>query len=210
MKAIGIDIGTSGAKGILVSFPDGEVLATARRSYPLYAEGNRAEQDPADWVGAVQALLEELGPADAIGLDGQMHSEVCLETDDRAILWCDGRAEAQCEEIVRTVGLDALRASVGNRPFAGFTLPHLLWRDHLGTGVVVCKDYVRNQLTGELRQEISDASGMLAWHIAEGRWADITVMDIDPFALGPTAPERILDGSILVTIVGGEVVYEKL
>ncbi len=181
MKAIGIDIGTSGAKGLLVSFPDGRVLKSARAEYRLYAEGNRAEHEPEDWVRAVLQILKELGPADAIGMDGMMHSEACLDTGDRAILWCDGRAEAQCEEIIRKVGLDLLRSTVANRPFAGFTLPHLLWRKKLGT-VLLCKDYVRWRLTGEIRHEISDASGTLAWHVSQGRWATevLEKVGIDP------------------------------
>ncbi len=176
MKAIGIDIGTSGTKGLLVSFPDGKILKSARREYTLHAEGNRAEHDPEDWIRAVEGILQELGPADAIGMDGMMHSEVCLGTKDRAILWCDGRAEAECAEIIRKCGIPLLRRTVGNLAFAGFTLPHLLWRKkkgskNLGEAVLLCKDYVRYRLTGKLRHEVSDASGMLAWHLSKGRWA---------------------------------------
>jgi xylulokinase len=187
IKTIGIDIGTSGAKGLLVAFPSGKVLKSVRKTYKLHAEGNRAEHEPEDWIKAVKAILKELGKADAIGMDGMMHSEVCLgsgpdpRADGRAILWCDGRSEAQCEEIVRKVGLDLLRSTVANRPFAGFTLPHLLWRKKLGT-VLLCKDYVRYRLTGEVRHEISDASGMITWHVSEGRWANevLEKVGIDP------------------------------
>jgi xylulokinase len=175
MKAIGIDIGTSGAKGVLVSFPDGAVEKSVRKEYPLRAEGNRAEHDPADWMKAVEAILAELGPADAVGMDGMMHSEVCVGTSDPAILWCDGRSEAECAFINKKAGKALLRRTVGNMAFAGFTLPHLLWRKkhwkRLGDAVVLCKDYVRYRLTGELAQEISDASGMITWHLAKKRWA---------------------------------------
>lgn len=179
MKAIGIDIGTSGCKGVLVSFPDGRVEKSARREYTLHAEGNRAEHEPEDWVAAVTGILQELGPADAIGMDGMMHSEVCIGADGRhigrAILWCDGRSEKECAEINRKVGRALLRKTVGNMAFAGFTLPHLLWRKKngqlKGTAVALCKDYVRARLTGELRHEISDASGMITWHLSKGRWA---------------------------------------
>ncbi|MGH9361216.1 MAG: FGGY family carbohydrate kinase, partial [Thermoanaerobaculia bacterium] len=78
MKAIGIDIGTSGTKGVLVQFPQGKVLKSVRREYKLYAEGSRVEHNPEDWVKAVTAILKALGPADAVGMDGMMHSEVCL------------------------------------------------------------------------------------------------------------------------------------
>jgi len=191
MNAIGIDLGTSGVKGLLVAFPEGRVMKTARASYPLHAEGVRAEHDPEDWVRAVESVLAELGPADAIGLDGMMHSEVVvaesategLRPASRAILWCDGRAEPQCEEILRVIGIPALRETVANRPFAGFTLPHLLWRgrDEVGA-VAICKDYVRYRLTGLLRQETSDASGTLCWDVARGGWASAVLerLGIDP------------------------------
>jgi xylulokinase len=186
MKAIGIDIGTSGTKGVLVSFPDGQILKTERREYPLHGEGNRAEHNPEDWIKGVESILQALGPADAIGMDGMMHSEVCIGTKDPAILWCDGRAEAECAEIIRKCGKPLLRKTVGNLAFAGFTLPHLLWRKknwkRLGTAIALCKDYVRYRLTGELRHEISDASGMLAWNIAKAKWADdvLKKVGIDP------------------------------
>lgn len=179
MKAIGIDIGTSGCKGVLVSFPDGQVVKSSRQTYTLHAEGNRAEHEPEDWLNAVQAILKDLGPAEAIGLDGMMHSEVCIGKDGRAlgraILWCDGRSEAECAEINKKVGRALLRRTVGNMAFAGFTLPHLLWRKKNkqldGASIALCKDYVRARLTGELRHEISDASGTIAWHLSKKRWA---------------------------------------
>ena len=204
MKAIGVDIGTSGAKGMLVSFPDGRVLANARAEYALHADGNRAEHEPEDWVRAVEAILAQLGPADAIGLDGMMHSEVC-EGGGRAILWCDGRAEAQCDEIVRKVGLEFLRENVANRPFAGFTLPHLMWRKTLGP-VLLCKDYVRYRLTGERRQETSDASGMLCWNVAQGRWATelLEKLGIDPALFpAPCGSTEIVGRWNGIPVVGG-------
>lgn len=177
MKVVGLDIGTSAAKGVLVSFPQGKVLATARVPYPLYGSGIIAEQDPEDWVRAARKILDTLlkgRKVDAIGIDGQMHSEVMLngagQAIGRSILWCDGRAQAQCGEIREKIGLARLRSTVANQPFAGFTLPHLLWRKMRGTAVV-CKDYVRYRLTGELRQEISDAAGTLCWNVSKKEWA---------------------------------------
>ena len=102
MKAIGIDIGTSGCKGVLVSFPDGAVLKSARRSYTLHAEGNRAEHEPEDWVTAVTGILEELGPADAIGMDGMMHSEVCIGADGKATV---GLAELDVSHAFANIAL---------------------------------------------------------------------------------------------------------
>jgi xylulokinase len=215
MQAIGIDIGTSGAKGLLVSFPDGEVVKSHRVAYRLLADGNRAEHDPEDWVRAALEILETLGPADAIGLDGMMHSEVCLGPDPlhegewrhrgNAILWCDGRAQAQCDEIVARVGLETLRETVANRPFAGFTLPHLLAREELGP-VLVCKDYVRLRLTGERRQEVSDAAGTLCWDVARGRWSTelLRKLGIDPSLFAPACGSSEVVGRWNgVPVVGG-------
>jgi xylulokinase len=213
MKTIGIDIGTSGAKGLLVEFPEGRILASAKAGYALHGEGNRAEHDPEDWMRAVESILSELGPADAIGLDGMMHSEVCLERTEgggpagasRAILWCDGRAEEACREIEERIGLEELRRSVANRPFAGFTLPHLLWRDRLGT-VLVCKDYVRYRLTGDLRQEASDASGTLCWDVARGGWATrlLESLGIDPELFpAPCGSTEVVGEWKGIPVVGG-------
>jgi xylulokinase len=112
-------------------------------------------------------------------MDGMMHSEVCIDGDGkatgRAILWCDGRSEAECAEINRKVGAATLAKTVGNMAFAGFTLPAppLAQEEQAAQGhaVALCKDYVRARLTGELRHEISDASGMITWHLAKKRWA---------------------------------------
>lgn len=199
---IGIDIGTSGAKGVLVAFPSGKIRATATASYELHQRGNQAEHHPEDWVAAVKKILGELAeqPVDieGIALDGMMHSEVCLDADmepvGRSILWCDGRAEAECAEILRAVGDGKLSKSVANRPFAGFTLPHLVWRKRYQPEqwgrvrtVMICKDYVRYRLTGEAFQELSDAAGMLCWNNIKGGWAThvMTEVGIDP-GLMPT------------------------
>lgn len=216
---IGIDIGTSGARGVLVAFPSGKVQATAAASYPLIQRGNQAEHEPEDWVRAVNQILAELArsPVDVegIALAGMMHSEVCLDADmepvGRSILWCDGRAEAECEEILKIVGEAGLARSVGNRPFAGFTLPHLLWRKRYQPEqwgrvrmVMICKDYVRYRLTGEAFQEITDAAGMLCWNNLKGGWATAVMnsVGIDP-GLMPTPCSSIdLCGRLKKEIAG--------
>lgn len=205
MKCIGIDLGSSGAKGLLVSFPDGKILAQARASYPLHAQGNRAEQDPEDWLRATLHILETLGPADGIALTGMMHSEVVLDDPARSILWCDGRAEKECAEIVSKIGLEALRAIAGNRPYAGFALPHLLWRKKRGP-VLICKDYARYRLTGIARQEASDAASFLCWDLAKAEWSRpmMEKLGLDPawFAkpCGPTEQVGVWKG---VPVFGG-------
>ena len=133
--AVGLDVGTSAAKGVAVA-GDGTVLARAERPYPLSTpHPGWAEQDPEDWWEAASAVLGDLeavvGTPAGIGLSGQMHGLVTLDAEDRpirpAILWNDQRTAAECAEIERTIGFDRLVSLTGNRALTGFTAPKLLW-----------------------------------------------------------------------------------
>ena len=134
---IGIDVGTSGVKGIAIS-PRGEVLALAEESYPLSTpQPGWSEQDPDDWWRATQACLARL-PEGAIGFSGQMHGLVTLDAQRQplrpAILWNDQRTAAECAEIEERIGLARLIELTGNRALTGFTAPKLLWlRDRKST-----------------------------------------------------------------------------
>ena len=188
---IGLDVGTTGVKALAVS-PDGEVLATATRSYPLSTpRPGWAEQDPEDWWRASEAALAEVS-ADrdvaGIGLSGQMHGLVVLDTHDRvirpAILWNDQRTAAECAEIEARVGPARLLELTGNRALTGFTAPKLLWlRRHEADAyarvarVLLPKDYVRLRLTGEWAIDAADASGTLLFDVAGRRWSD-EVLDL--------------------------------
>ena len=132
---VGIDVGTSAVKGLAID-PDGAILARAEYGYPLSTPRvGWAEQDPADWWQATEAVLSELrgaaGPFAGIGLSGQMHGLVALDAADRvlrpAILWNDQRTAAECAEIEETIGLERLLSLTGNRALPGFTAPKLLW-----------------------------------------------------------------------------------
>jgi xylulokinase len=136
--------------------------------------------------------LEADGGA-GIGLSGQMHGLVALGADERplrpAILWNDGRTQAQCEEIEERIGFQRLVALTGNRALAGFTAPKLLWLrenepDVYGAiaHVLLPKDYVRLKLTGERAIDVADASGTLLFDVAARDWSDevIGALDIDP------------------------------
>lgn len=179
-RLIGLDIGTSSVKGIAID-ETGAVLGIAERAHPLATpRPGWAEQDPEDWWAGAQAVLAELdcGQADAIGLAGQMHGLVALDAAGAvvrpAILWNDGRTQAQCAEIEQRVGLDRLIALTGNRALAGFTAPKLLWlREHEPDSyaqirhVLLPKDEVRRRLLGgELAMDVSDASGTLLFDVA--------------------------------------------
>jgi len=178
---IGIDVGTSGVKGIAVS-PDGEILAVAEESYPLSTpHPGWSEQDPEDWWRASRAVLDRL-PAGPVGFSGQMHGLVVLDGADTvlrpAILWNDQRTGAECAEIEERVGLERLIELTGNRALTGFTAPKLLWlRRHEPDvyarirHVLLPKDYVRFRLTGERAIDAADASGTLLFDVAGRRWS---------------------------------------
>jgi xylulokinase len=183
---VGIDVGTSGVKGLAVA-PDGEVLALAEVEYPLSTpRPGWAEQDPADWWNATETVLKQLrdeagGPA-GIGLSGQMHGLVVLDSAGDvlrpAILWNDQRTAAECAEIEETIGLEQLISLTGNRALPGFTAPKLLWLRHHEpevysqiAHVLLPKDYVRLRLCGEHATDVSDASGMLLLDVARREWS---------------------------------------
>jgi xylulokinase len=198
---LGLDVGTSGVKAILVSC-SGDVLAAA--TSPLTMATPRpgwAEQDPeAWWAASLQAIaaLRRARPdvgVEAVGVSGQMHSSVFLDRAGAvirpALLWCDGRTTAECAEITERVGgEDRLRELVSNPALEGFTLPKVLWlRRHepqafarLAT-VLLAKDYIRYRLTGVLATEPSDASATLMYDTARLRWSDEMLRAV---ALPPT------------------------
>jgi xylulokinase len=179
---VGLDVGTSGVKGVAIS-SSGEVLANAEESYALSTpKPGWAEQDPEDWWHAAQACLARL-PEGPIGLSGQMHGLVVLDSADTvlrpAILWNDQRTAAECAEIERRVGLERLIELTGNRALTGFTAPKLLWlRTHEPETyarirhVLLPKDYVRFRLTGERAIDVADASGTLLFDVADRRWSE--------------------------------------
>lgn len=186
---LGLDVGTSGVKAILVE-QGGDVVAAA--SEPLALSTPRpgwAEQHPDAWWEATQAATRRLLAASpgasvaAVGLSGQMHSSVFLDRAGEvirpALLWCDGRTTAECAEITeRMGGEEGLREHARNPALEGFTLPKVLWlRKHepaawerLAT-VLLAKDFVRLRLTGTAACEPSDASGTLMFDPARGAWS---------------------------------------
>src|SRR5580765_515562 len=166
---VGVDVGTTGVKALAIT-PRGEVVAKAEEGYPLSTpRPGWSEQDPEDWWRATERALAALPAPAAIGLSGQMHGLVALDSADSvlrpAILWNDQRTAAECAEIEERVGLERLIALTGNRALTGFTAPKLLWvRKHEPdvwarvAHVLLPKDYVRFRLTGEHWIDAADAS----------------------------------------------------
>ena len=182
---LGIDVGTSGVKAILLA-EDGAIAdrasapLTISRPHPSWSE-----QRPEDWWTATEQAVAGLDPqlraqVRGIGLAGQMHGAVLLDRNNDvlrpAILWNDGRAQAQCAELAARE--PAIGEITGNPCLAGFTAPKLLWVaenepavfDQVRT-VLLPKDYLRLRMTGEKWSDMSDASGTLWLDTAERRWS---------------------------------------
>jgi len=186
---IGIDLGTSGVKAVLLDRDGGlraRVLAplSVSQPYPRWSE-----QDPEQWwqatLNAMDQLLQQvaklgLAPAaiEAIGLSGQMHGATLLDARGQAlrpaILWNDGRSDAECAELE---SLTNFRAITGNLAMPGFTAPKLLWlRKHEPEvfaridKVLLPKDYLRYRLSGDFATDPSDAAGTLWLDVARRAW----------------------------------------
>ena len=188
MLYIGIDLGTSALKLLLVD-GKGAVLNEVTKEYPLsFPHPGWSEQDPEDWWRAViEGVPELLAGFDAaqvagIGAGGQMHGLVALDGNDEvirpAILWNDGRTAKEVDYLNNEVGRDKLSRYTANIAFAGFTAPKLLWmRENEPENfarirkIMLPKDYINYKLTGIHCTDYSDASGMLLLDVAHKRWS---------------------------------------
>ena len=190
MQYIGIDLGTSSVKLLLMQ-KDGTLLSSVSKEYPVsYPKSGWSEQNPEDWLRQTLAGLAELletKPADkslirGIGVGGQMHGLVALDKDDRiirpAILWNDGRTEKETEFLNNEIGKKKLSEYTGNIAFAGFTAPKILWMkenepDKFAaiSKIMLPKDYLVYMLTGAFTTDVSDASGMLLLDVKNRRWS---------------------------------------
>lgn len=185
---IGIDLGTSSVKLLLVA-ADGTIQSEASADYPVSRPHDGwSEQNPADWVEGVFAGLEALlRGADrqavrGIAVAGQMHGLVATDAAGQvirpAILWNDGRTCEETAYLNETVGRDTLDRCTANIAFAGFTAPKLLWmRRHEPDAfsriakILLPKDYVVYALTGRFSTDVSDASGTLLLDVKNRRWS---------------------------------------
>ena len=186
---IGIDLGTSAVKLLMVD-DAGAIVKSTSREYPLYfPHPGWSEQNPEDWWNAVQDGLKELtegidaGNIAGIGCGGQMHGLVILDRDDRvirpAILWNDGRTAQEVDYLNNVIGKEKLSALTANIAFAGFTAPKLLWvkknepeNFRRIARIMLPKDYINYMLTGVHACDYSDASGMLLLDVEHKRWSD--------------------------------------
>lgn len=185
---IGIDLGTSGTKFLLVA-ANGEILAENTQSYEVcYPHSGWSEQSPELWYKAALTGLKELlqgqdkSAVKGISFGGQMHGLVVLDKDDNVIrpciLWNDGRTEQQTKYLNEVIGKEKLSEYTGNIAFAGFTAPKILWIKENEpenfakiAKIMLPKDYLAYKLSGSFCTDYSDASGMLLLDVKNRRWS---------------------------------------
>ena len=188
MYYIGIDLGTSAVKLILME-ADGKILNSVSKEYPLYfPHPGWSEQKPGDWMVAVYEGLQELtdgfdaGKVAGISFGGQMHGLVVLDENDHvirpAILWNDGRTQKQTDYLNTVIGKEVLSEETANIAFAGFTAPKLLWMKENEPEnfkrirkIMLPKDYIAYILSGVHSTDYSDASGMLLLDVKNKKWS---------------------------------------
>ena len=188
MLFIGIDLGTSAVKLLLMD-ENGRIEKTVSKDYPLcFPHPGWSEQDPEDWFSrTLQGLEELLSDCDrdrimGIGFGGQMHGLVALDRDDNvirpAILWNDGRTGRQTDYLNNVIGRDRLSKCTANIAFAGFTAPKILWMkenepEHFSRicKIMLPKDYLAYRLCGTFCTDYSDASGTLLLDVEHRCWS---------------------------------------
>lgn len=188
---IGIDVGTSGSRALVLD-TSGRLVATASAEHAPFRSPRTgwADQDPADWWRACQEAVRSVladgrvasGRIRAIGLSGQMHGAVLLDAAGDvvrpAIIWCDQRTEQECRWLESAIGADRLLELTSNPALTNFTLTKLIWvRTHEPERwarvrhVLLPKDYVRFRMSGEHATDVADASGTLMLDVARRQWS---------------------------------------
>jgi len=197
MYFLGIDVSTTAVKALIID-RDGGVVASASTPTALSTPKPLwSEQDPADWWrGTKSSVRQALHNADisgsqvaAVGLTGQMHSLTLLDKAGKvlrpAILWSDQRTGAQCDEIRRIVGKESLIAITGNDALTGYSAPKILWvREHEPwvfaevQHILLPKDFVRLQLTGDYATDKAGAAGTLLLDVKKRDWSAEILRDL--------------------------------
>lgn len=189
MYYIGVDLGTSSVKLLLMD-DDGNIVNTVTKEYPIsFPKPGWSEQNPTDWyektVEGIKELISNIDSSKVAGISfgGQMHGLVILDENDNvirpAILWNDGRTTKECDFLNNEYGKDKLTNNTANIAFAGFTAPKILWLkenepDHFKkiSKIMLPKDYLAYRLSGEFCTDVSDASGMLLFDVKNRCWSE--------------------------------------
>jgi xylulokinase len=188
MLYVGVDLGTSSVKLLLMN-ETGDIKSIVTREYPLFfPKPGWSEQNPEDWYTALVDGMKELTKdcdktqIDGISFSGQMHGMVILDENDKvirpAILWNDGRTQAECDYLNKEIGREKISSYTANMALTGFTAPKLLWvRKHEPENfakikkVMLPKDYIAYKLSGIHCTDVSDASGMLLLDVKNKCWS---------------------------------------
>ena len=188
MYYIGVDLGTSAVKLLLME-ESGKICNIVSKEYPLFfPHPGWSEQNPEDWftqsVEGMKELTEGIDRSQVagIGFGGQMHGLVTLDKDDNvirpAILWNDGRSQKETEYLNNEIGKDKLSQYTANIAFAGFTAPKILWMKKNEpekfakiAKIMLPKDYLAYRLSGSFCTDVSDASGMLLLDVKNRCWS---------------------------------------
>ncbi|MCD7801545.1 MAG: xylulokinase [Clostridiales bacterium] len=188
MYYIGIDLGTSAVK-LLLMRGDGKIVNIVSREYPIsFPHPGWSEQNPEDWIAqtiaGIQLLVQDVDRSQVAGISfgGQMHGLVVLDKNDKvirpAILWNDGRTFQEVDYLNNVVGREKLSDLTANIAFAGFTAPKLLWmrsnepeRFARIDKIMLPKDYLAYRLTGVHCTDVSDASGTLLFDVEHKCWS---------------------------------------
>jgi xylulokinase len=191
MWFLGMDVGTSGTRAVLVD-EQGRVVSSASEEHAPFRTPHPgwAEQDPEDWWraaliairGAIAAAPAPAQPIAGVGLTGQMHGAVLLDKDGivlrPSLIWCDTRTQPECDWLTAEIGYDRLIELTCNPALPNFTLTKLLWvKTHepeifARTAHILCpKDYVRFRLTGTYAIDVQEASGTLLLDVTHRRWS---------------------------------------
>lgn len=188
MLYIGIDLGTSAVKLLLMD-SEGKICNIVSKEYPLhFPKSGWSEQNPEDWyeqtVLGIRELLKDADTSQVAGISfgGQMHGLVILDKDDKvirpAILWNDGRTSKECDYLNQVIGKEKLSEYTANIAFTGFTAPKILWvKENEPENfariekIMLPKDYLAYRLTGVHCTDASDASGMLLYDVKNRCWS---------------------------------------
>lgn len=188
MNYIGIDLGTSAVKLLLMQ-GDGKILKIVNREYPIsFPRPGWSQQDPEDWYRETMAGLQELlagsdkSQVAGISFGGQMHGLIVLDDKDQvirpAILWNDGRTAEESDYLNQVIGKESLSGYTANISFAGFTAPKVLWlKKHEPENfakihkIMLPKDYLAYRLSGVHCSDVSDASGTLFFDVKNRCWS---------------------------------------
>ena len=188
MLFIGVDLGTSAVKLLLMD-EEGDIKKIVSREYPLFfPHPGWSEQKPEDWFAqsmeGIKELTAECDKSQVAGISfgGQMHGLVALDAEDNvirpAILWNDGRTGEETDYLNTVIGKDKLSAYTANIAFAGFTAPKILWMKKNEpenfakiAKIMLPKDYLAYKLSGSFCTDVSDASGMLLMDVKNRCWS---------------------------------------